>query len=386
MKTILQEEGTIHCSITIWFTNLFLCLKPWKYPQQKQQWTKNGRILKRFRRGTGAEGGGPQGRRSTGGGGLARVPNLRVCKHPDWRLAHAGWEGWINILPGYRLVGVDKTSSETQRRKRRAARKGTWPPRGTENRQSPPTLEVRPGNRQGWWKRSEFRCNGRQLTLDKTVGSGVWWQTQGSSGRPASDLGWGSSSKTTPAGVAIDWVTGRSYSSARRRIDVQSGQRKGRKGAAAPYLSVAFRDRGHWRGDAGSGWACWKSGVDCSLRVEKMFAPGCASKAGRVSAGEEPEDHKRTKVRNKSEVIDEARTKGAKVHFASLIDICHLKNADLETKHQKYKGRVVLRGDIVKDDSGSYAVFTEQGSSASQMTAAKVMEISSPDCQDAQDK
>ena len=67
--------------------------------------------------------------------------------------------------------------------------------------------------------------------------------------------------------------------------------------------------------------------------------------------------------------------KGAKVHFASLMDICHVKNAELETKHQKYKGRVVLRGDIVKDDSGSYAVFTEQGSSASQMTAAKVMDI-----------
>ena len=45
-----------------------------------------------------------------------------------------------------------------------------------------------------------------------------------------------------------------------------------------------------------------------------------------------------TKVRNKSEVIDEARTKGIKVHFASLKDICHLKNAELETKHQKYKG------------------------------------------------
>ena len=39
------------------------------------------------------------------------------------------------------------------------------------------------------------------------------------------------------------------------------------------------------------------------------------------------------------------------------------------------KGRVVFRGDIVKDDSGSYAVFTEQGSSASQMTAAKIMDI-----------
>ena len=89
-----------------------------------------------------------------------------------------------------------------------------------------------------------------------------------------------------------------------------------------------------------------------------------------------------TKVRSKSEVIDEARTKGAKVQFASLMDICHLKNAELEAKHQKCKGRVVLRGDIVKDDSGSCAVFTEQGSSASQMTAAKVMDIISrlPGC------
>ena len=42
-----------------------------------------------------------------------------------------------------------------------------------------------------------------------------------------------------------------------------------------------------------------------------------------------------TKVRSKSEVIDEARTKGIKVHFASLMDICHLKSAELETKHQK---------------------------------------------------
>ena len=57
------------------------------------------------------------------------------------------------------------------------------------------------------------------------------------------------------------------------------------------------------------------------------------------------------------------------------MDIGHLDGAELETKHQKYKGRVVLRRDIVKDDSGSYAVFTEQGSSASQVTAAKVMDI-----------
>ena len=51
-------------------------------------------------------------------------------------------------------------------------------------------------------------------------------------------------------------------------------------------------------------------------------------------------------------------------------------------KMEKEIPAVVLRGDIVKDDSGSFAVFTEQGSSASQMTAAKVMDIISrlPGC------
>ena len=43
-----------------------------------------------------------------------------------------------------------------------------------------------------------------------------------------------------------------------------------------------------------------------------------------------------TKVRCKSEVIDEARTMGAKVHFASLMDICRLKNAELKTKVELY--------------------------------------------------
>ena len=53
-----------------------------------------------------------------------------------------------------------------------------------------------------------------------------------------------------------------------------------------------------------------------------------------------------TKVKSKKKVIDEARMSSATVHFASLMDICHLKNAELEAKHQKYKGRVVFRGDI----------------------------------------
>ena len=89
-----------------------------------------------------------------------------------------------------------------------------------------------------------------------------------------------------------------------------------------------------------------------------------------------------TKVRNKKDVIDEARSKGRQVHFAALMDQCHLKNSELEPQYQKYKGRVVLRCDIVKDESGAYAVFTEQGSPSSHMTAAKVMDIISrlPGC------
>ena len=44
-----------------------------------------------------------------------------------------------------------------------------------------------------------------------------------------------------------------------------------------------------------------------------------------------------TKVKSKKQVIDEARTAGIKVHFASLMDICHLKNAELEAKHKNTK-------------------------------------------------
>ena len=71
-----------------------------------------------------------------------------------------------------------------------------------------------------------------------------------------------------------------------------------------------------------------------------------------------------TKVRSKK--IFKRHTKERTVHLAALMDICHLKNSELEPKFRKYNG-----SDIVNDDSGSYAVFTEQGSSASQMTAGK---------------
>ena len=87
------------------------------------------------------------------------------------------------------------------------------------------------------------------------------------------------------------------------------------------------------------------------------------------------------KVKSKKEVILEAQ-RDKKVRFATLMDVCHLKNAELEPKLQKYKDRVVFRGDIVIDDSGAHAAFTEQGSSASHMTPPKVMDLIArlPDC------
>ena len=54
--------------------------------------------------------------------------------------------------------------------------------------------------------------------------------------------------------------------------------------------------------------------------------------------------------------------------------LCHLKNSELDKMFWKYKGRVVFRGDIVKDENGYLAVFSEQGTSASHLSAAKMLD------------
>ena len=116
--------------------------------------------------------------------------------------------------------------------------------------------------------------------------------------------------------------------------------------------------------------------------VHKFIPMLQAMKIPDAKAAVDKESWNLDKMKSKKEVILRAQRDKKKVHFALLLDICHLKKSELEPEYQKYKGRVVLRGDIVKDDSGSYAVFTEQGSSASQMTAAKVVDVIArlPDC------
>ena len=71
--------------------------------------------------------------------------------------------------------------------------------------------------------------------------------------------------------------------------------------------------------------------------------------------------------------------------FCVIDDLCHLKNAELEPNFQKYKGRVVLRGDIVKKMilvRVQYSLNKDHQLHNSQMTAAKVMDVISilPGC------
>ena len=89
-----------------------------------------------------------------------------------------------------------------------------------------------------------------------------------------------------------------------------------------------------------------------------------------------------TKVRSKSEVIDEAMPKGAKVHFASLMDICHLKNAELEAKHQNTQVELYSEAILSKMILVLMQFSQNKDHSASQMTAVKVMDIISmlPGC------
>ena len=65
------------------------------------------------------------------GGGLARVPNLRVCKHPDWRVAHAGVKDELTSCRGTVQSVWQKPPVKRKGGRSGLPRKGKWPPRGT---------------------------------------------------------------------------------------------------------------------------------------------------------------------------------------------------------------------------------------------------------------
>ena len=124
-----------------------------------------------------------------------------MCKHFRCCVAHAGGEK-RNDLPLCRLVGLVSTLSETHRKEDQAARKGAHP--GQDRRL--------PGVATHTQSLSELRF----------------------------DLGWGPGQ---PRWVAIDCITGGSRSSsikAVRRLNVQSGKRRGKVNKCCGHLARAL--------------------------------------------------------------------------------------------------------------------------------------------------
>jgi len=84
-------------------------------------------------------------------------------------------------------------------------------------------------------------------------------------------------------------------------------------------------------------------------------------------------------VRERADVMRDLKDHEV-AHFGSLMDLCHEKNSQMAPEYRKYKGRVVFRGDQVKqadnESWGAYkAVFSEQGTGASHMAGAKFADL-----------
>ncbi|WP_288992749.1 DNA (cytosine-5-)-methyltransferase, partial [uncultured Marinobacter sp.] len=79
-------------------------------------------------------------------------------------------------------------------------------------------------------------------------------------------------------------------------------------------------------------------------------------------------------VQDRRDVVKRSKDKSITVHFGSLRPLCHQKNSEQSVEFRSYKGRVIFRGDIVRDEDGAYAVFTEQGTSASHSASTKIID------------
>ena len=94
-----------------------------------------------------------------------------------------------------------------------------------------------------------------------------------------------------------------------------------------------------------------------------------------------------SKVREWSDVVKELRARRAKHPQLKgplrgrVFPLCVVKNSEI-AHLRRYKGRVVFQGNNVRDEFGMQALFPDQGSGASFMTASRVMDAISilPGC------
>ena len=78
--------------------------------------------------------------------------------------------------------------------------------------------------------------------------------------------------------------------------------------------------------------------------------------------------------RPKVEVMAEAQKGNRTVHFGKLMELCVEKNYDIPGQ-SKFKGRVVYRGDCVKDEWGDQAIFKDIAQCPATLEAAKVGDL-----------
>jgi len=75
-------------------------------------------------------------------------------------------------------------------------------------------------------------------------------------------------------------------------------------------------------------------------------------------------------VMEKEDLLAWAQKTGNKIHLGDVMTICSIKFWERAAEHHKYKGRIVFRGDNVKDENGAVAVFQELSASPTAITTA----------------
>ena len=78
-----------------------------------------------------------------------------------------------------------------------------------------------------------------------------------------------------------------------------------------------------------------------------------------------------------AEVSAEARRNNKKAYIGDIMPLVYQKHAELEGESplKTYKGRIVYRGDAIKDEFFEWALFGEVASSPSSMAASKIADF-----------
>lgn len=73
-------------------------------------------------------------------------------------------------------------------------------------------------------------------------------------------------------------------------------------------------------------------------------------------------------------VIEWAAKEGVSVHLGSTMELCYVKNSELQLDDPNYKRRMAFRAGQNKDESRYHTLFGDHGISASHRTVAKALD------------